>query len=71
MSLCFLLFSQANQVLQSFLQSQAEVEAGILQADEALKDADKAVSRVPSGWVVVLGEAGLGSSMLLAAHFFP
>lgn len=43
MSLCFLLFSQANQVLQSFLQSQAEVEAGILQADQALKNADKAV----------------------------
>ncbi|KAJ1063719.1 hypothetical protein K5549_005486 [Capra hircus] len=35
---------KANQVLQSFLQSQAEVEAGILQADQALKDADKAVA---------------------------
>ncbi|KAI4529058.1 hypothetical protein MG293_020886 [Ovis ammon polii] len=35
---------KANQVLQSFLQSQAEVEAGILQADQALKNADKAVA---------------------------
>ena len=44
MSLCFLLFSQANQVLQSFLQSQAEVEAAILKADQALTDADKAMA---------------------------
>ncbi|KAI4590779.1 hypothetical protein MJG53_001828, partial [Ovis ammon polii x Ovis aries] len=35
---------KANQVLQSFLQSQAEIEAGILQADQALKDADKAMA---------------------------
>ena len=44
MSLCFLLFSQANQVLQSFLQSQAEVEEAILKADQALTDADKAMA---------------------------
>ena len=44
MSLCFLLFSQANQVLQSFLQSQAEVEAAILKVDQALTDADKAMA---------------------------
>ena len=44
MSLCFLLFSQANQVLQSFLQSQAEVEAAILKADQALTDGDKAMA---------------------------
>uniref|UniRef100_A0A4W2F556 Guanylate-binding protein 4-like n=1 Tax=Bos indicus x Bos taurus TaxID=30522 RepID=A0A4W2F556_BOBOX len=35
---------KANQVLQSFLQSQAEVEAAILKADQALTDADKAMA---------------------------
>ncbi|KAM9692862.1 guanylate-binding protein 6-like isoform 3-T5 [Dama dama] len=35
---------KANQVLQSFLQSQAEVEAAILQADQALTDAAKAMA---------------------------
>ncbi|KAB0362067.1 hypothetical protein FD754_006223 [Muntiacus muntjak] len=35
---------KANQVLQSFLQSQAEVEAAILQADQALTDAEKAMA---------------------------
>ena len=44
MSLCFLLFSQANQVLQSFLQSQAGVEKAILKADQALTDGDKAMA---------------------------
>ena len=39
-----MLFSQANQVLQSFLQSQAEVEAAILKVDQALTDADKAMA---------------------------
>ncbi|XP_043732287.1 guanylate-binding protein 6-like [Cervus elaphus] len=34
----------ANQVLQSFLQPQAEVEAAILQADQALTDAAKAMA---------------------------
>ena len=38
-----MLFPQANQVLQSFLQSQAEVEEAILQADQALADVDKAM----------------------------
>ncbi|XP_024845854.1 guanylate-binding protein 7 isoform X2 [Bos taurus] len=35
---------KANQVLQSFLQSQAGVEEAILQADQALTDADKAMA---------------------------
>uniref|UniRef100_F1MDI9 GB1/RHD3-type G domain-containing protein n=1 Tax=Bos taurus TaxID=9913 RepID=F1MDI9_BOVIN len=35
---------KANQVLQSFLQSQAEVEAAILKVDQALTDADKAMA---------------------------
>ncbi|CAI9151937.1 unnamed protein product [Rangifer tarandus platyrhynchus] len=35
---------KANQVLQSFLQSQAGEEAAILQADQALTDADKAMA---------------------------
>ncbi|XP_072830122.1 guanylate-binding protein 7-like isoform X2 [Vicugna pacos] len=35
---------KANEVLQSFLQSQAEVEEAILQADKALTDAEKAVA---------------------------
>ncbi|XP_043732451.1 guanylate-binding protein 4-like [Cervus elaphus] len=35
---------KANQVLQSFLQSQAGEEAAILQADQALTDADKAMT---------------------------
>ena len=43
-SLRSLLFPQANQVLQSFLQSQAGVEEAILQADQALTDADKAMA---------------------------
>ena len=43
-SLHSLLFPQANQVLQSFLQSQAGVEEAILQADQALTNADKAMA---------------------------
>ncbi|XP_010858664.1 PREDICTED: guanylate-binding protein 6-like isoform X3 [Bison bison bison] len=35
---------KANHVLQSFLQSQAGVEAAILQADQALADVDKAMA---------------------------
>jgi len=38
-----LFFPQANHILQSFLQSQAGVEAAILQADQALADVDKAM----------------------------
>ena len=45
-SLRSLLFPQANQVLQSFLQSQAGVEEAILQADQALTDADKAMAGI-------------------------
>ena len=41
-----MLFPQANQVLQSFLQSQAGVEEAILQADQALTDADKAMAGI-------------------------
>ncbi|KAB1268439.1 Guanylate-binding protein 4 [Camelus dromedarius] len=35
---------KANEVLQSFLQSQAEMEEAILQADKAFADAEKAVA---------------------------
>ena len=57
MSLCFLLFPQANQVLQSFLQSQAGEEAAILQADQALTDADKAMAGTGEDWTL-RGEGG-------------
>nr|XP_015107716.1 guanylate-binding protein 7-like [Vicugna pacos] len=40
---------KANEVLQSFLQSQAEVEEAILQADKALTDAEKAVAGMAQG----------------------
>ena len=43
-SLCSFLFPQANQVLQSFLQSQQGVEEAILKADQALTDGDKAMA---------------------------
>lgn len=39
-----LLASQANEVLQGFLQSQAATEKSILQADKALTDAQKALA---------------------------
>lgn len=42
-SLCSFLIPQANQVLQSYLQSQAGVEEAILQADQALTG-DKAMA---------------------------
>ena len=43
-SLCSFLIPQANQVLQSYLQSQAGVEEAILQADQALTAGDKAMA---------------------------
>nr|XP_014339131.1 PREDICTED: guanylate-binding protein 4 [Bos mutus] len=42
--LCSLFFPHANHILQSFLQSQAGVEEDILQADQVLADADKAMA---------------------------
>lgn len=42
----FLLGSQANEVLQSFLQSQTTIEKSILQSDKALTDGEKAIAGI-------------------------